>query len=129
VYQTAGFALNAWSRRSEVTADRAGMLCCGSLDAAVRALLQLETGFVDAQNIDMATYLDNFHVYQKKGLVRKLGEYTASHPLTPKRIEALKMFAQSEIFKSLSGQQISAGDLTSKQLEIRTEAIIRVLDK
>jgi Zn-dependent protease with chaperone function len=38
---TAGVPLMAWSRRSEVTADRAGLLCCGDIAIAERALLRL----------------------------------------------------------------------------------------
>ena len=38
------FPLNAWSRRSELSADRAGLICCGNLDVALKALVKLELG-------------------------------------------------------------------------------------
>jgi len=40
--------LMSWSRQSEISADRAGMLCCGSIDASVQALIKLSTGGLGA---------------------------------------------------------------------------------
>ena len=37
-------ALSGWSRRAEVTCDRAGLLCCGSLEVSTRALTKLALG-------------------------------------------------------------------------------------
>ncbi len=39
----ATLALQAWVRRADVTGDRAGLLCARDLDAALRAVAQLET--------------------------------------------------------------------------------------
>lgn len=39
--------LNTWSRYSEISADRAGFLCCGGdLKVAQKALLRLSGGFL-----------------------------------------------------------------------------------
>src|SRR5436305_1988771 len=40
IFRTAGMPLLAWERRSEVTCDRAGLLCCGSIQVAERALIR-----------------------------------------------------------------------------------------
>ena len=54
---TAGIPLNAWERRSEVTADRAGLLCCGDIAVAERSLLRLVTGLADAERVDLEDFL------------------------------------------------------------------------
>lgn len=59
IYNTLSFPLNAWSRRSEITADRAGLICCGSLDVAKKTLIHLESAYTDSCNLDIDSYLDN----------------------------------------------------------------------
>jgi Zn-dependent protease with chaperone function len=124
---TAGVPLMAWSRRSEVTADRAGLLCCGDVHVAERALLRLVTGFAGVEQVDLEDYLRRFksmHEFHKLG---SLHEYMASHPMIPKRIEALRLFADSELYYSLSGKRHPTGKalLTREQLDRRVKEIVK----
>ncbi len=98
-----GPALFAWSRRSEITADRAGLLCCGSLAVAERALLRTVTGFVDIERVDIDDYLRHSHTLQKEHPSYRLFQLFQQHPILPKRIEALRLFARSELYYDLAG--------------------------
>lgn len=127
VYQLISYPLNAWERRSEITADRAGLLCCEDLRLAQRTLLQLECAFQNADDLDIDQYIANSKKYLKKGFIRKLGEYSANHPLISKRMEALGKFAESRCYLELTDQQYGLNALTNQQLERETEAILKVM--
>ncbi len=106
---TAGIPLMAWSRRSEITADRAGLLCCGDIAVAERALLRLVLGLADADRVDIEDYLRRYRDVEKYHNLAQFRELFASHPMIPKRIEALRLFADSELFYTLSGRKRPAG--------------------
>ncbi|MBV9403434.1 MAG: M48 family metalloprotease [Candidatus Eremiobacteraeota bacterium] len=86
----------AWLRRTEYTADRFGLLCCGSLDAARRAIA-VATLHRFARNID----LDAFS-RQNEGLtgdsMLRLGEWFGAQPYATNRIGQLKEFCLSPLF-------------------------------
>lgn len=127
VYRSISYPLNAWSRRSEITADRAGLLCCGELEQAKRTLLQLESAFTLAETLDLEDYIANSEQFLEKGFLRKIGEYNANHPLTPKRIRALELFTKSETYYRAAGQKIPDGAIPSQALARQTEDIVKVI--
>lgn len=127
IYNTAGFAIKAWSRRSEITADRAGMLCCGSLDLAKKTLMQLEMGFMNSDAVDVNNYVQSSQQYRKGGILRRVGEYTAEHPILPKRIQALDAFSDSELFYHVTNRIAPVGAMSDQILAQKVEDLIRVL--
>ena len=124
---SAGMLLKAWSRRSEITADRAGLLCCEDLDAAKRSLLQLEAGFINADNLDIDSYLENSRKFRKRSFLRRVGEYTAEHPMLSKRIEALEMFRNSEKYYKVTGTSVHGSTISDSELENDIEKILKVM--
>ena len=131
VYKAVEYPLHAWHRRSEITADRAGLLCCHDLENAQRTLLQLESGFNDVEGIDLEEYLKNSREFLKGSWVRRIGEFKASHPLIPKRILALTLFAHSKQYFDLCDREIREEDaealLDADRLANETEAILKVM--
>ena len=132
VYKAVEYPLHAWHRRSEITADRAGLLCCRSLENAQKTLLQLESGFTDVEKIDLGEYLKNSREFLKGSWVRRVGELKSTHPLTPKRILALALFAHSRLYHDLCADEIgkkddTAGLLDENMLASETEAILKVV--
>lgn len=124
---SAGMLLNAWSRRSEITADRAGLLCCGDLDVAKRSLLQLEAGFINADNLDIDSYLENSRKFRKRSFLRRVREYSASHPMLSKRIEALEMFANSEKYYKVTGIPAPESTISDNKLERDIEKLLKIM--
>lgn len=127
LYKTSAFALTAWSRRSEITADRAGLLCCEDIDEACRALVQFQTGFISAEKIDMNSYVKDSKRYRRKDTLKRVGEFLMTHPPLPKRIEALKLFAESEPYYRARGLEPPKNFITKKELTRLVENIIAVL--
>lgn len=121
------FPLMAWSRRSEITADRAGLLCCGDYETARTTLLQIALPFMDAKEIDIDDYVANSEKYLNKGVLRKLGEYDDAHPIIPKRIHALDIFVESQKYYSVTGRTSPPGAVSDRELEGKIEQIIKIL--
>ena len=119
--------LMAWSRRSEISADRAGLLCCGDCEVAQRTLIQLEMPFMDASQIDIQEYVANSERFLKKGVLRKINEFDDAHPIIPKRIKALDIFMNSEKYYRATSQKASTNLLSDYELEHNIESIIKVL--
>jgi len=92
---------HAWLRQAELSADRAGLLCCGSLDGAVRSFFKLSSGMRQAPGPDqVAAYMEqSAELYREDaGKVRKGSEmdWLSTHPFSPVRIRALKAFSDSQ---------------------------------
>lgn len=118
--------LMAWSRRSEISADRAGLLCCGDAEIAKRTLLQITMPFMDADEINIDKYVEDSSKYLKKGLLRKANELSHAHPIIPKRIHALDEFVKSKKYFNLIEKTVPAEAYTDRELESKIEDIIKV---
>jgi Zn-dependent protease with chaperone function len=119
----ASLALKGWSRRAEITCDRAGLLCCRDLDEASRTLIMLAGG---AQNlvdeVDVDAYLRQLDDL-KKGMGR-VQEYFHTHPYLPKRLKALQLFAESEYYRRHIGL---TGGRPLAEIDREVDAIISVI--
>lgn len=130
IYQMVAWPLMAWHRRSEISADRAGLLCCGDINVACRALLKLECGFMNIDELNVEEYVMNTNQQLSHSLLGRYQELLHEHPILAKRIEALKLFAQSEKYYRLSGLPVPKGVrlLSDSELDRRTEKIIQIMD-
>ena len=123
IIQPALIALRQWTRRAEITCDRAGLLCCNDLDAASRSFMKLATGshkLYPEMNID--AFLEQFEEGQNS--FGRLGEAFASHPYLPKRIYALRVFGDSELYRNAAS--LGAGGLDMEEVDRRTSEIIQI---
>ena len=102
VVQPAIMTLQAWSRRAEVTCDRASLLAVQDLDKTLAAMVRLELGAEKGSQFNAEEYLKTVPD-PKKGLGR-FGELFRSHPYVPKRVAALKLFAGSELYARVKGE-------------------------
>jgi Zn-dependent protease with chaperone function len=102
VVQPAIMTLQAWSRRAEVTCDRAALLALRDEGKTLAALVKLELGVDTSSAFNVDEYLAN-PPDPKKGFGR-YAEIFRSHPYVPKRVQALKLFAGSALYASVTGQ-------------------------
>ena len=101
-------ALNGWARRAEITCDRAGMICTRDLDVSVGCLVKLAIGSQKLYSeVSVPEYLTQLEEAQA-GLGR-FDELMRTHPYLPKRVAALKLFAETTYFKSMVGTGRAAG--------------------
>ncbi len=125
--QTIGLALQAWSRRAEVTCDRAGLLCCKDLKIAEWALVRLVLGFEGSEKVDLDDVLEGMKRAQSSNDFTGITEVFRTHPSLARRLECLRLFAQSELYYDLSGQAKPEGVqlLDKPTLDRRVENILR----
>ncbi len=117
------YALQAWSRRAEITCDRAGMLCSRSLDVSSRALAKLALGSNKLSNeLNMDAFLEQYEeTTEGPG---KATEFGASHPWLTKRIRALQTFANSKLYREHVGD---SGGESMDDVDEQVHGIIKVL--
>lgn len=115
-------ALLAWSRRAEITCDRAGMLCGKNADVSARALTKLALGsrkLYEEFNLD--AFLEQYD--EGKEGIGKYMEAFASHPYLPKRVLAMRVFGESALYRKAA----SLGDtgLTMQEVDDRVRALLK----
>ena len=89
-------AFGAWLRRIDYTADRIGLLCCGSLEAAMRAIAVSTFGTV-GHKVDLGAFAEQLKELHAEPSLR-LAEWTASTPYATNRIAALHRFARDPLY-------------------------------
>lgn len=120
VVQPAIMTLQAWSRRAEITCDRAALLALRDVDKTLAALVKLELGDKpderrarsgaegDAKGEDKNSSFDVSEYLKNPPDIKKgLGSYAEifrSHPYMPKRVHALRLFANSTLFAHVTGK-------------------------
>jgi Zn-dependent protease with chaperone function len=116
-------ALSGWSRRAEITCDRAGLLCSKNLDTSTRALTKLALGSHKLYaELNMDAFLEQYE--EGKEGVGKYAELMANHPWLPKRVMALRAFAESELYRTHAG--LGAGGLAMEEVDKKVHEIIKI---
>jgi Zn-dependent protease with chaperone function len=121
IVQPAIMTLQAWSRRAEITCDRAALLCARELDVALAAIVKLEMPDADADRV-RATLDD---MPEPRAGVMRYAEYFRSHPHLPKRVQALRVFADGRFFRRFSGDELADG-LGAEELDDQVSQILSV---
>ena len=98
--------LMSWSRRAEISADRAGLFVCESPKAAISSFLKLSCG--------VAHPIIEFDLHEYSSQIQDLSELSkntedtshcySSHPFNPIRVMAVDLYSQSDEFRQLTGQ-------------------------
>ena len=89
-------AFGAWLRKIDYTADRVGLLCCGSLEAALRAIA-VSTFHSLGRKIDLGAFAEQLKELHAEPSLR-MAEWTASTPYATNRIAALHHFARDPLY-------------------------------
>lgn len=124
VVYPAEIALSGWMRRAEITCDRAGLLCSKSVDVSNRALAKLALG---STKLHAEFNVEAFAEQYEDGRtgVGRYAEMTASHPWLSKRMKAISLFAESELYRRHAG--VGEGGLTMDQVDEKVHEVIRVV--
>ena len=104
-------ALNAWARRAEITCDRAGLLCTRNLDVSIACLVKLALGSKKLySDINVDEYLAQMS--EMNATIGRFDELSRTHPYLPKRVAALRLFAETAYFKSVIAKGATTPDAT-----------------
>lgn len=107
--------LNEWFRKSELSCDRAGLLCSQDARAAFRVHASL-AGAQDPDEMDVSAFLDQAEEYESSGdlrdsLLKILQISGQSHPLAAQRAAELQQWAAgSDYSEILSGNYLRRAD-------------------
>jgi Zn-dependent protease with chaperone function len=123
IVQPAVITLQAWSRRADVTCDRASLLAVKDLDTALHALVKLELGMGKGAAFSADDYLKALPE-AKRGIGR-FGEMFRSHPQVAKRVQALRLFADSALYATILGVD-DAGKPSMPDIDKQVSDIISV---
>ena len=94
--------LFAWSRYAEVSADRAGAHCAEDLNGVARSLFKLASGLsgrsIEFRLDDFLAQVDDMQVADEQpGTGAPKEDWFLTHPFSPLRVKALKLFHESEL--------------------------------
>jgi Zn-dependent protease with chaperone function len=122
ILQPALVALRTWSRRAEITCDRAGMLVAKDQQAAERAITKLAVG---SRKLYEEFNLDAFLEQHEEGSqgIGKYMEVFATHPWLPKRVLAMRVFGDSLLYRKTIGQPPTG--LTMSEVDRRVAALLK----
>jgi Zn-dependent protease with chaperone function/uncharacterized RDD family membrane protein YckC len=87
----------AWLRVIEYTADRAGLLCCGSLNTAITAIA-VSTFQQVGRKIDLHSFAEQRRELDAEPSLR-FGEWVGATPYATNRIARLASFARDPLFQ------------------------------
>ncbi|MGH7269873.1 MAG: M48 family metallopeptidase [Polyangiaceae bacterium] len=122
ILQPALIALRTWSRRAEITCDRAGMLVSKDQAAAERAITKLAVG---SRKLYEEFNLDAFLDQHEEGThgIGKYMEVFATHPWLPKRVLAMRVFGESQLYRAAVGQPRTG--LTMTEVDSRVASLLK----
>jgi Zn-dependent protease with chaperone function len=122
ILQPALVALRTWSRRAEITCDRAGMLVSRDQQAAERAITKLAVG---SRKLYEEFNLDAFLEQHEEGThgIGKYMEVFATHPWLPKRVLAMRVFGDSQLYRTAVGGPASG--LTMSEVDGRVASLLK----
>lgn len=123
IIQPAIMTLQAWARRAEVTCDRASLLAVRDVDKTLQAMVRIELGLDKGAAFNAEEYIRSLPDV-KKGLGR-FAEAFRSHPYVPKRVQALRLFAESALYAHVTGQD-PTGKPTLNDVDKKVSELISV---
>ena len=121
--QPAIMTLQAWSRRAEVTCDRAALLSIRDLDKTLTAIVKMELGYDKGSTFNAEEYLKSVPD-PKKGLGR-YAELFRSNPYVAKRVHALRLFAGSAMYAVVTSAD-PTGKPTAADVDTQVSDLISV---
>lgn len=114
--------LNELARRAEITCDRAGMLCSKNEQVAARALTKLVLGSRKLyEEFNLEAFLEQYE--EGKDSIGRYMEALATHPYLPKRVLAMRVFAQSQLYRKTAG--VGGDGLSMPEVDDRVKALLK----
>ncbi|TQV70178.1 M48 family metalloprotease [Exilibacterium tricleocarpae] len=120
--------LMAWSRRAEVSADRAGLYVCQDPEAAISSFLKLSCGVsYPIISFDLREY--SKQIQDLEEMADNLADTShcySSHPFNPIRVVAVELYSRSRDFHRLTGQ--GSGMLTIDQVDEEINKVLSFME-
>lgn len=119
--------MHAWLRYAELSADRAGLLCCGTLQDCAAALFKLSSGLHRAPGEqEIAAFIQqSIELYNEAARMSSEEAYgqldwLSSHPFSPIRLRAAQAFAGSEA--------LTPGGVPLSRVEVEVQELMALME-
>lgn len=124
--------LFAWSRYAEISADRAGAHCAQDMDAVARALFKLSSGLtskiVEFSLDDFVSQVEDLKVGdQQPGQGAPQSDWFSTHPFSPLRVKALKLFESSELYVG-ENEKNAKSAVKKEDMEVGVQALLSLME-
>ncbi|MEU3170073.1 M48 family metallopeptidase [Streptosporangium sp. NPDC006930] len=122
--------LEEWHRKSELSADRGGLLCGQDSDAALRALMKLAGGS-RLHEMNIEAFLDQAREYDtagdvRDGLLKVLNLLGTTHPFAVSRVAELDKWRRSGEYETiLAGEYPRRADDANAKISEEVKAAAR----
>ncbi|MCL7764086.1 M48 family metallopeptidase [Polaribacter sp. Z014] len=121
--------LYAWNRNAEISADRAGLLCCQNFEAVGRTFFKLSSGVTtDSLDFQLNAYIEQFVDLEEVLNDSNLdpSDWYSTHPFSPLRIKALELFNKSETYAAFN--KSVSGEITEEAMEVEIKRIMSLME-
>ncbi|QVY65183.1 M48 family metallopeptidase [Polaribacter sp. Q13] len=121
--------LYAWNRNAEISADRAGLLCCQNFEAVGRTFFKLSSGVTtDSLDFQLNAYIEQFVDLEEVLNDSNLdpSDWYSTHPFSPLRIKALELFNKSETYAAFNTSV--SGEITEEAMEVEIKRIMSLME-
>jgi len=117
--------LFTWSRNAEISADRAGAYCARDMNGVARALFKLASGLSDRIiKFDLHEFLQQLDEMQVEDAEPGQGapreDWFSTHPFSPLRVKALKLFHESHL--------MCEGGTEQEYLEVGVQRLMSLME-
>ena len=97
-----GLIFKAWSRKTEYSCDRGGLIASGSLKASMYACGKVTVGKELFKDLDLGSLIEQIVELDNEKIWAKLGQVLSTHPFMVNRIKELSNFYKSEEYKRIT---------------------------
>ncbi|MFC3680913.1 M48 family metalloprotease [Bacterioplanoides pacificum] len=120
--------LMSWSRRAEISADRAGLFVCESPKAAISSFLKLSCGLSHPViEFDLEEYSSQIQdLSELSNSVEDTSHCYSSHPFNPIRVMAIDLYSKSDEYHELTGKQNSS--LSVDDADERIHSVLKYME-
>ena len=117
--------LTSWSRYAEISADRAGAYCSNDLESVAHALFKLASGlsgrYANFSVTEFLAQVDEMQLEEgQPGQGAPMEDWFLTHPFSPLRVKALKLFHDSEL--------AIPGGISVNELDMAVEAVMSLME-
>ncbi|MBL8602828.1 MAG: M48 family metalloprotease [Myxococcales bacterium] len=116
----------AWMRSAEVSADRAGLVCCEDVDAASSAFFKLASGLVTGEHKIHADAWAEGDLSDEAWELGDAESWFGTHPFIPLRLRALRLYARSKAYARFLGRPVEG--LSDAAMEKETRRLLAMME-